>query len=362
MLRQLLFVFLPLTLVYSSIAKVKMMDIVFDQRFHDFGTIYEENGVVLAKYSFTNFSSEAFIIIGIDAACGCTNPRSSKDTFLSGESGEILAEFNPKGIIGKTKKWIYVRGNFEDGYQIELRFEANIRSTYKREHYEYMRGEFGYLLIDQMKLIWGDRYEDAVFTDSVELTNDGYNTITVSQASFDHDFIKVQNLPVKIPVGEQRKLLFNIDLSQTDTIGLVSGYIRFMTDDKFYPQKLIPYSVNFKTDFKRWRKKELKKAAHIAFSSTTLQMGNMQSGAVRSQKITIQNTGKSVLNIRRIDTDCSCTLLNLPSNNIQPGDSIEAVIKYDSLFKKGKQSKLIKLYSNDPVLPVATLFVKAFVK
>ena len=108
-----------------------MNDIVFDQRFHDFGTIFEENGIVTAKYDFTNYGNSPFIISAIDAACGCTNPRSSKDTFMPGERGQILAEFNPKGFAGKTKKWIYVRGNFEDGYQIELKFEAEIKSSYE---------------------------------------------------------------------------------------------------------------------------------------------------------------------------------------------------------------------------------------
>ena len=36
-------------------------------------------------------------------ACGCTNPRSTKDTFMLGESGQILAEFNPKGMIVRLR-------------------------------------------------------------------------------------------------------------------------------------------------------------------------------------------------------------------------------------------------------------------
>jgi hypothetical protein len=91
-------------------------------------------------------------------------------------------------------------------------------------------------------------------------------------------------------------------------------------------------------------------------------MGDMNSGSVRYKKIIIKNTGKSILNIRKIETDCSCTMLKLPSNKILPGESIVTSVKYDSLFKEGKQSKLIKLYTNDPLNPIATLYVKAIVK
>jgi hypothetical protein len=355
-----LFFFILLPLLSHS--KVKMTDIVFNQRIHDFGIIYEENGIVTAKFSFTNYAKSPFIINNIDAACGCTNPRSTKDTFMPGESGQILAEFNPKGIIGKTKKWIYVRGNFEDGYQIELKFEAEIRSTYNRKNYEYHRGEFGYLLINKVRFKWGDRFENDQFSDTIELTNDGYNDIIVNNINFSAPFISIPSLPITIPVGEKKKLIFHVDLSMIDTIGQVSGYATFKTTDRFFPQKKIPYSVNLTTNFKNWSRRELKNAAHIEIDNKVIQMGTMNSGSVRSKYITIKNSGKSTLNIRKIETDCSCAMLELPNDKLLPGDSVSTLVKYDSLFKKGKQSKLIKIYTNDPSNPILTLYVKAFVK
>jgi len=357
-IKLLFFVLTPLL----SQSKVRMTDIVFNQRIHDFGIIYEEDGIVSAKYDFTNYAKSPFIISNIDAACGCTNPRSSKDTFMPGESGQILAEFNPKGMVGKTKKWIYVRGNYEDGYQIELKFEAEIRSRYNRNNYEYLRGEFGYLLSDKVKFNWGKRFENDQFNDTVEFTNDGYNDIIVTKAKSNAPFISTPKLPVTIRVGQKIELIFKIDLSKIDTIGPISGYILFETNDKFYPIKKTPYSVDLITNFNAWKRKELKNAAHIAFKSNVVQMGVMNSGSVRYKKIIIKNTGKSILNIRKIETDCSCTMLKLPSNKILSGESIATSVKYDSLFKKGKQSKLIKLYTNDPLNPIATLYVKAIVK
>ena len=345
-----------------SQSKVRMTDIVFNQRFHDFGIIYEEDGIVTAKYDFTNYANSPFIISNIDAACGCTNPRSTKDTFMPGESGQILAEFNPKGMVGKTKKWIYVRGNYEDGYQIELKFEAMIRSRYNRNNYEYLRGEFGYLLSDKVKFNWGERFENDQFNDTVEFTNDGYNDIIVRKVTSSAPFVISPKLPITIPVGQKSKLIFNIDLSKVDTIGPISGYILFETNDKFFPKKKTPYSVDLITNFNDWKRKKLKTAAHIEFETKVIQMGSMSSGSVRSKKIIIKNTGKSTLNIRKIETDCSCTMLKLPTNKILPGESLVTSVKYDSLFKKGKQSKLIKLYTNDPLNPIATIYVKAIVK
>ena len=47
-LKLLFFVLLP----FFAQSKVKMTDIVFNERIHDFGIIYVENGIVTAKYSF----------------------------------------------------------------------------------------------------------------------------------------------------------------------------------------------------------------------------------------------------------------------------------------------------------------------
>ena len=91
-------------------------------------------------------------------------------------------------------------------------------------------------------------------------------------------------------------------------------------------------------------------------------MGTMNSGSVRSKYINIKNSGKSTLNIRKIEADCSCAMLKLPKDKLLPGDSVSTLVKYDSLFKKGRQSKLIKIYTNDPSNPISTLYVKAFVK
>ena len=362
MLKKFIKLFFFVLIPFASQSKVRMTDIVFNQRFHDFGIIYEEDGIVTAKYDFTNYANSSFIISNIDAACGCTNPRSSKDTFMPGESGQILAEFNPKGMVGKTKKWIYVRGNYEDGYQIELKFEAEIRSRYNRNNYEYLRGEFGYLLSDKVKFNWGKRFENDQFNDTVEFTNDGYNDIIVSKVTSTAPFIIPPKLPITIPVGQKSNLIFSIDLSKIDTIGPISGYILFKTNDKFFPKKKTPYSLDLITNFNAWKRKELKNAAHIEFESKVIQMGSMSSGSVRSKKIIINNTGKSILNIRKIESDCSCTMLKLPTNKILPGGSLVTSVKYDSLYKKGKQSKLIKIYTNDPLNPIVTLYVKAIVK
>jgi hypothetical protein len=357
-----LIVFSLLFVVDSAYSQLVKSDIVFEKSFHDFGSIFVENGIVTAKYKFTNNGSEDFIIVNVDAACGCTNPRSSKDTVAPGESGIISAEFNPKGMLGNVKKWIYVQSRFKDAYQIELHFEANIKSLTNRNKGEYHRGEFGYLLVDRTDLLWGDKFHNAVFRDSLVLTNDGYDDIIVKKIQEVPNFITSPNLPLTIKAGESKAMYIDVDTRLVDTIGQYFENMKIITTDRFFKKKSINYGINFKDDFASWKRKDLRKAAHINLNKSVIDMGNMKSGEIKNLPITISNTGKTPLLIRRIESDCSCALLKLKTRAIAPGESLKVYVKFDALFKEGNQTKIISVYTNDPNMPIQAIQVKAVVK
>ncbi|MBL6730384.1 MAG: hypothetical protein ISP74_05705, partial [Bacteroidia bacterium] len=75
--------------------------------------------------------------------------------------------------------------------------------------------------------------------------------IIVRKISFNNPIASQPSLPITIPVGQKKKVIFNIDLSLIDTIGPVSGYVTFETNDRFFPKKKIPYSLNLSTNFKK---------------------------------------------------------------------------------------------------------------
>ncbi|MGB0851268.1 MAG: DUF1573 domain-containing protein, partial [Bacteroidia bacterium] len=341
-----------LFIVQSSLAQVKKADIVFDKTFHNFGTIFMENGVVTANYNFTNKGLENFIVSSVEAACGCTNPRSSKDTIGPGESGVISVEFDPKGMVGTAKKWVYVHSKFVDGFQIELNFEATIKSTNNRNAGEYYRGEYGYLLVDRTDLLWGDKFQNDVFQDSLVLTNDGYDDIVIKKLRDNPVFIASPNLPLTIKAGESKPMYLDIDLRKIDTVGQYYENLKLITTDRFFKIKSINYGINFKDDFSTWKRRDLKNAAHISLSNEVLDFGQMASGGIKQKPVTISNTGKSTLIIKRIESDCSCALLRLNNKRIEPGKSITVQVKFDALFKEGAQTKIITLYTNDPNRPI----------
>jgi hypothetical protein len=352
-----LFIF---TSLYQPVfAQVSVKDIVFERKTVDLGVIYTESGINSTTFKFTNLGTKDFEIKDMEVACGCTTPKASKQKFTPGESGDIIVHFDPKGIVGTVDKWVKVRGNFSDEIDIELRFTAEIKVFSDRDPNQHYPGEFGYLVMDKIKYVWGTRYTKSIFYDTLRLHNEGYNDIIINDLVDLPSYIVPQQLPITIKIGTEGKLVLKIDLTQTDTIGPLSGQIKINTTDQFFKRKQLDYFLDVEVDYSKLKRKQLRQAPTISLNSPTVDMGTMKAGSVRSNEVIISNTGKSNLIIQRIDSECSCTALKPSKLQLGPGESIAVPIKFDSLFKSGMQYKTIKIYTNDPVNPIQRITVVA---
>ncbi len=344
---------------YVTKAQVDFDDIVFETTEVDFGTIILEDGIKIAKYNFTNNSDQEFRITNIEVACGCTNPRASKYSIAPGESGTISAEFNPQGMLGDVNKWIYVQGNYANGFQKSLSFKATIRSSKYRDPNSYYPGEFGYLVLSKLNLNLGNSKKVNIKLDSILVANDGYNEINIKSAYNLPSFIEIVNLPMVLKPKESNVLRFNVNPIGLDTVGRVQGTINLRTNDKFYPKKQITYAIDFEDDYSSYSRKQLKKAPKIAYMATTINLGNMKSGEKKSKPFSITNKGKTTLLIKRVDTDCTCAILNNLKRSINPGETIVVNAQFDALYKNGTQSRAITMYTNDPSNPKVIFSIAA---
>lgn len=363
MQKQLVFFLFFISFFGWSQAQVSVNDLIFDKTTHNFGTVFSNETALSAKYTFTNTSTNILYVNDVDASCGCTNPRVTKDTVYPGESASILAEFNPTGFFGHVTKHVYMRGNFTDAYQVELEFVADVQSEYNASKDQpYYKGQFGYLVLEKTDFSWGNILSNSQFTDTLKLINDGYHDITISKMVNTPQFATIRNLPLTLAPNTKSYLLLDVDLTKIDTVGSVYSFIQFATNDRFFPQKEISYNFNAVIDYTKMKKRHVRKAPHIFLSTNAIEMGEMYSGTIRTKKVTISNNGKSDLKLQRIDSDCTCALLEPRKRILKPGESVEVEVKYDSIHKKGVQVKRINIYTNDPINPLITIFVHATVK
>ncbi len=93
----------------------------------------------------------------------------------------------------------------------------------------------------------------------------------------------------------------------------------------------------------------------IEISPRTFDFGEINFGDVVNYNFTVNNTGNEVLEIRRIATSCPCASAQITEEKINPGESAELLVSYDSgamgAHGRGEQERIIYIRSNDPINP-----------
>lgn len=85
----------------------------------------------------------------------------------------------------------------------------------------------------------------------------------------------------------------------------------------------------------------------LTFDKTEHDFGTINEGDVVETVFLFTNTGKSDLTILDARGSCGCTVPEYPKNSpIQPGDTGEIKVKFDSANKPGNQTKTVTLTTN----------------
>jgi hypothetical protein len=92
----------------------------------------------------------------------------------------------------------------------------------------------------------------------------------------------------------------------------------------------------------------------ISFDDTLYNFGSILEGEKVIYRYRFTNEGKSPLLLSRVETSCGCTASkNWPRDPIDPGDSGEIEVEFDSNQRAGQQKKMISVIAN--TFPSSTL-------
>lgn len=91
----------------------------------------------------------------------------------------------------------------------------------------------------------------------------------------------------------------------------------------------------------------------IAVTPFNYDMGNIKEGEKVTRIYTIKNVGGDNLNIKEVRTSCGCTAAKPKKNNLDPGESTELEVTFNSAGREGEQKKTVYVETNDPSNPAA---------
>ena len=92
---------------------------------------------------------------------------------------------------------------------------------------------------------------------------------------------------------------------------------------------------------------------------TNLSFGDVYSGSKAVHTVALKNSGTDTLKIKDVAGTCGCTIALAASHNIAPDDTTSVTITFNTTGYLGNVGKTVKITSNDPVTPIATITFSA---
>ena len=325
----------------------------------DLGSLLEEEGSKVAEFEFTHTQDSLFFIEQVITDCGCTTVDYSRDTLRVGESGKLEVSFDPSSTAGFFSRMIVVRGNLigsQDTLYIEgtsIPMPENPALAYPQKE-----GNLGFRL-DKVNL--GEVLTNGPKVKQVEIYNFGKEPILRKELTYTGpDYIKVFQQEAQI-LPNQRGLLDVV----YDGLGKEElGYIEDQVLLTWAQENAVSLEViaNIFEYFPPIPKEQLNQVPQLSISPTEINLRGISANTIQTKMITLTNKGREVLEIRKIQGNCDCLLLEIPKTTVNPGESIELKITFNPKGRKGIDQRNIFVFSNDPLNSVQSIVLKSRVE
>jgi hypothetical protein len=322
----------------------------------DLGTILQEQGLQSVTFDYTLSQGAAFAIEEILTDCGCTTMKFSKDSIAVGQSGKVLIDFDPSSSFGFFSKLVLVKGNkgqVQDSLYVEgiaVPYPSNLE-----RNYPVMLGSLGFRM---KKVNMGDVFDNEPKEKFLEFFNYGSQPLEKKNLQVKSpDFIKVEQVQELVRPKERGLLKIDYSASLRPELGAVSDQIQLNWG------KLEVIELEILADlfdyFAPTSKSDLEIVPQLFLALKVIDLGEISSNTVRRQTVVLTNLGKQDLEIREIQENCSCLVLEYPKNVLLPGEKMELNLVFDPIGRKGIDQRNIYIFSNDPVNPVQLLVLKS---
>ncbi len=327
---------------------------------HDFGEINEG---VKAEYQFVfkNTGNKPIKINSVHASCGCTTPEWSTEPIEPGITGFVKAIYNSTGRPGDFSKSITVM--FDDSQEpIILNIKGNVKPKLNDIFIRDTIGGLGFenLFVPVNNFTSNDNKE---FT--IQFKNISNETINIIHNKTEHPVAFVPTFDrYSLKPGDIGKITIQAIGEKGKESGLENGKIFnqkivFYTSEKSHAKKEILLNGTF---VKIYTDKELAQLPKIEFEKLEFDAGNIIQGEKVNYAFKFKNVGGGILKIESAKPSCGCTASAPRKTEIEPGETSQIEMSFDSTGRAGPQSKTITVTSNDPMNPNIVLKFKCNVQ
>lgn len=328
---------------------------------HDFGKFKEEAGK--QKYNFTvmNTGDQPLVIQNIVASCGCTTPEWTKGPIAPKGTGQITAIYDPANRPGIFNKTLSVYTNSKpEVVTLIIKGEVVPREKTVEELFTFpvgpVRFESNHLAFTNVKKNEKKIRVMQIINTSSAPVKVGFENVPA------HLALKVS--PETLKPGQKGVVQGTYDATKNNAWGNTSDMVKVLTNGQVQPNLYYYVSANLVEDFSGLSKEELENAPVFNLAATTVDLGKIKGATANEVEFKFANSGKRDLIIRNIRASCGCTAIQqgVQGQGIKPGESSSIKATFNSGSYKGKVTKAIYVYTNDPKNSEVVLMLDAVVE
>ncbi len=331
----------------------------FIEKIHDFGEIIEADGAAVYEFTFTNNSARPVKIVTVQASCGCTTPGWSNQPIAIGKTGFIKTSFDPKGRPGYFNKTLTVTTDL-DRNPIVLQIKGMVVDK-RSDKVATLTAANGGLRLKNSSFNLGKLYlNKPAETREFEVRNAGESVIKFTHADAPA-YIKIVT-PDSLHAGATGLIKITYDASKRNEYGFLSDKINIHTTDTQNPIKSFSVYTTVEEFFPTVSPEALAKAPALLISNYAIDFARVRKGIKVENAVPFQNKGKTNLEIRSIQSNCSCVTATTDKKTLRPGETAQFQITLLTEGRMGTQNKAVTIYSNDPRNPVQRITLSGYIE
>lgn len=314
---------------------------------HHFGAFHESDGAVSCTFRFVNHSGHAVAVGGVRTSCGCTTPEYSRTPVASGDTGAIEVSYHPEGRPGRFAKQITVTFS-GDGDSHKLGIDGTVVGTAESVAGRYPVAAGDNMRLSRPVLMFGQMKKGAVRTVTLQAYNASTGTLRPRVAEAP-PYVDITIAPDSVAPAEQFSVIGYFKSGRCPYYGFVSDTISL-------DGVPIEITATVEEDFSRLSAKELSHAPQALLSDTSVDFGIIPGQGQLHATLTLKNTGRSRLEIRRICSADSGITATAGTYTLKPGKSTAINIAVDCGALPGALlNGRLTIITNDPAHPVQTV-------
>ena len=325
---------------------------------HSFGQI-EWKHPVTVQYTITNTGDRPLVLTEVEPDCACSVVQWTDTPIAPGAKGTVNVTFDAKAL-GHFQKSVAIYSNAQPNL-VYLKFNGEVVQEIKdfTKTHPYLIGQ---IRIDKNSLDFPDFQhgeQPVIHIGVVNLSERPYEPVLMHLPPY----LQTKVEPNVLQKGEKGIITLTLNSERLTDLGLTqtSVYLSRFSGDKVGDENEIPVSAILLPDFSGMTETEKANAPAISLSTKDVDMSAILAKKSKArQDITITNTGRSPLQINKLQVFHPAVGVNLKKSVLQPGEStrLRVTVVKNNIGKKRRHLRLLMI-TNDPMQPKVEINIKA---